>query len=262
MLGAMPALVLDCDGVLAESERDGHLAAFNRAFAEFGLPLRWSDEEYGRLLLVSGGKERVESALTPELARAGGVPVDRDGRREWLARFHERKTAIFRELAETDGLTARPGVVRLVGEARTAGWTVAVASTASEESVRVVLRAVLGPGDAAGVAVFAGDVVAAKKPDPAIYRLALERLDVGADEAVVIEDSRNGLLAATGAGLPCVITVSSYSRGEDFREAALVVTSLGDPGEPMEVLANRSAAVPNGVVALRDLEALRGARAG
>jgi HAD superfamily hydrolase (TIGR01509 family) len=254
----MPALILDCDGVIAESERDGHWPAFNRAFAEFGVPVRWSEDEYGEKLLVSGGKERVATVLTPEVARAGGLPRDPGARREWLVRFHERKTAIFRELAERDGMRPRPGVVRLVDEALAAGWTLAVASTASNESVRIILGAALG-ARAASFAVFAGDVVPVKKPDPAIYLLALERLGTTSGEAVVVEDSRNGLLAAVGAGLPCVVTPSSFTRGEDFAEAALVVSSLGDPDRPMEVLANRSAASPEGRVTLADLEAVLGA---
>jgi HAD superfamily hydrolase (TIGR01509 family) len=253
----MPLLAFDCDGVLAESERDGHLAAFNRAFAEFGLPVNWSDEEYGKLLLVSGGKERVASVLTPTLVAAAGLPRDPDGQREWLSRFHRRKTAIFRELAENDALRPRPGVVRLVDAALAAGWRLAIASTASEESVRVILRTVLGPHRDERFTVFAGDVVAVKKPDPEIYRLVLERMGAAPEEAVVIEDSRNGLLAATGAGLPCVVTVSSFTRAEDFGEAALVVTSLGDPGEPMEIVANRSTASPDGWITLRDLDAVR-----
>ena len=252
----MPALIFDCDGVIAESERDGHWPAFNRTFAELGVPVRWSEEEYAEKLLVSGGKERVATVLTPRLLRATGLPGDPAGRGEWLARFHERKTAIFREIAERDGLRARPGIVRLVDEALEAGWTLAVASTASEESVRIILRAVLGAERAAHFAVLAGDVVAVKKPDPSIYVLALDRLGASAGEAVVIEDSRNGLLAAVGAGLPCVVTPSSFTRGEDFAEAALVVSTLGDPGEPLEVLANRSAATPGDRLTPADLQAL------
>jgi HAD superfamily hydrolase (TIGR01509 family) len=252
----MAALVFDCDGVLAESERYGHLAAFNRTFAEFGLPIHWSEEEYGELLLVSGGKERVASVLTPEVVRATGLPSDPVEQREWLGRFHERKTAIFRKIAASEGLRPRTGVVRLVDAAVEAGWPLGVASTASEESVGVILETVLGRRRAARFAVLAGDVVAAKKPDPSIYRLAVERLGATPEETVVIEDSRNGLLAATRAGLQCVVTVSSFSAGEDFAEAALVVSSLGDPGEPMEVLANRSPASPNGQIELRDLEAV------
>jgi HAD superfamily hydrolase (TIGR01509 family) len=252
----MTALVFDCDGVLAESERDGHLEAFNRAFAEFGVPVQWSEADYGEKLLISGGKERVASILTPELVRAAGLPTSPGGRREWLGRFHARKTAIFRDLAEEGSLRPRPGVVRVVDAALEAGWTLAVASTASEDSVGVILETVLGGGRAREFAIFAGDVVDAKKPDPAIYRLALERLATTPAETVVVEDSRNGLLAATGAGLRCVITVSHFSAGEDFAEAALVVSSLGDPGEPMTIFANGSPASPDGYVTLADLAAV------
>src|SRR5262249_55094956 len=161
-----------------------------------------------------------------------------------------------REIAERDGIRPRPGVVRLVDEALDAGWTLAVASTASDESVRIILRAVLGADRAALFAVFAGDVVPVKKPDPSIYVLALERLGASPHETVVIEDSRHGLLAAIGAGLPCVVTPSSFTRSDDFAEAALVVTTLGDPGEPLQVLANRSVAMPGDFLTLPDLEAL------
>ncbi len=110
------------------------------------------------------------------------------------------------------------------------------------------------------VPVFAGDIVSAKKPDPAIYTLALDAL--GADPAgtLVIEDSRNGLLAATGACLPCLITVNGYTRGENFDQAVLVVSELGDPGRPpIEVLANRGSACPGDYVTLGDLqECIRG----
>ena len=136
-------------------------------------------------------------------------------------------------------LPARPGVARLIGEALDAGWTLAVASTSAEPSVRAVLDHVAGPDDAARFAVvLAGDVVPRKKPAPDIYELALERLGVGAGEALVVEDSRNGLEAAVGAGLRCLVTVNGYTADEDFGEAALVVTSLGDPGgERTRVLA-------------------------
>ncbi len=73
----------------------------------------------------------------------------------------------------------------------------------------------------------------------------------------MIEDSRNGLLAAVGAGLRCVVTVSSYTGDEDMGEAVLVVTSLGDPGEGAEVLANRGATEVGVMVTLADLDACR-----
>jgi len=99
-----------------------------------------------------------------------------------------------------------------------------------------------------------------KKPAPDIYLLALEKLGVAPDGVLVIEDSRNGLEAARGAGLRCLITVNGYTAHEDFSEAVLVVSSLGDPGgERSVVIANRSDARPGDFVALTDLEAcLRG----
>ena len=120
-----------------------------------------------------------------------------------------------------------------------------------------MLEHAVGETLATRFAVFAGDVVVAKKPDPAIYTLAVEQLGLRPGDGLVIEDSRNGLLAAVGAGLPCVVTVSGYNAEEDLNEAVLVLTSLGEPGEPARVLANRSAANPGDLLNLADLDACR-----
>jgi HAD superfamily hydrolase (TIGR01509 family) len=251
----VPALIFDCDGVLADTERDGHRPAFNQTFAEAGIPVQWSEEDYAEKLRIGGGKERMASLLTDEFVAANGLPADAEGQKELLAGWHRRKTEIYKEMVRAGHLPGRPGIARIVDEARQAGWSLAVASTSAEESVRAVLEHVVGPEAAASFEVFAGDVVAAKKPDPAIYVLALERMGVDAADAIVIEDSRNGLLAAVGAGLRCLVTVSGYTADEDMSEALLVVASLGDPGEPARVLADRGAARPGDQVTLADLEA-------
>ncbi|EYR62966.1 haloacid dehalogenase [Actinotalea ferrariae CF5-4] len=259
----MTALIFDCDGVLGDTERYGHLPAFNRTFDELGLPVRWSEEEYGEKLRIGGGKERMASLFAdPAFVAEAGIPDDDAARKDLLAQWHRAKTAAFTELVGSGGVPARPGIARVITEALDAGWTVAVASTSAEPSVRAVLEHAVGAEVAARVPVFAGDVVPAKKPDPGIYLLALEELGLDRDETVVVEDSRNGLLAATRAGLRCVVTVNGYTREEDFAEAALVVSDLGDPdGDAVEVLADR---VPVGVghhVTLADLEAVLAAPA-
>jgi HAD superfamily hydrolase (TIGR01509 family) len=253
----VPALIFDCDGVLADTERDGHRPAFNETFAEVGLPVHWSEEQYGEKLRIGGGKERMASLLTGEFVRANGLPTDAEGQRDLLADWHRRKTATYKAIVRAGRLPARPGIARIVNEALDAGWSLAVASTSAEESVRAVLEHGVGAESAGRFAVFAGDAVAAKKPDPAIYELALEQLGISAADAIVIEDSRNGLLAAVGAGLRCVVTVSSYTAEEDMSEAVLVVSSLGDPGEPARVLANRGAARPGDQVTLAVLDTCR-----
>ncbi len=253
----MTALLFDCDGVLADTERYGHLPAFNATFAEFGLPVRWDVEEYGRRLRIGGGKERMASLFTdPAFAEAAGVPADAEGRAEVLARWHAHKTAVFKRMVRDGALPPRPGIARVITEAVAAGWTVAVCSTSAEESVRAVLEHAVGTSVAAQVPVFAGDVVPAKKPDPAVYLLAVDKLGLDPADTLVVEDSRNGLRAAHAAGLRCLVTVNGYTRDEDFGEAVAVVSELGDPDrDPVEVLANRGAAHLGPYVTLADLRA-------
>jgi HAD superfamily hydrolase (TIGR01509 family) len=250
------ALIFDSDGVLADTERYGHLPAFNQTFAEFDLPVRWSEAEYKDRLRIGGGKERMASMLTSDFVREAGLPTDPEGQRAAVATWHRRKTEIYKGMVQAGKLPGRPGVARIIGDALAAGWPVAVASTSAEASVRAVVEHVLGPDLAARVAVYAGDIVPAKKPDPAIYNLAVDDLGLDRDRTLVIEDSRNGLLAAVGAGLRCLVTVNDYTRDEDFDEAVLVVSELGDPGgEPIEVIANRGRARPGPYLTLDDLAA-------
>jgi HAD superfamily hydrolase (TIGR01509 family) len=253
----LSTLIFDCDGVLADTERFGHLPAFNATFREFGLPVQWSAAEYGRLLQIGGGKERMATLLTPAFVATAGLPRDPDGQAAEVARWHARKTAIYTDMVAAGKLPPRPGIQRIIREAQEAGWTLGVASTSAEPSVRAILDVAAGAERAARFdLLLAGDVVAHKKPAPDIYRLAVERLGVPQAEVLVIEDSRNGLVAAVGAGLSCLVTVSDYTAEEDFSEACMVVTSLGDPdGEATRVLANRSAAAPGDWVTLSDLEA-------
>ncbi len=253
----MSTLIFDCDGVLADTERYGHLPAFNQTFEEFGIPVHWSEEDYGRKLLIGGGKERMSSELTPEVIRSAGLPEDPEGLAAEVAKWHKRKTALYTEMVAAGKLPPRPGIRRIISDAQDAGWKLGVASTSAEASVHAILDYAVGPDRAARFDLFlAGDVVPKKKPDPGIYLLALERLGVPASDALVVEDSRNGLLAAVGAGLRCVMTVNGYTEEEDSTEAILVVSSLGDPGgECTRVIANRSSARPGDYITLADLEA-------
>jgi HAD superfamily hydrolase (TIGR01509 family) len=250
------ALIFDCDGVLADTERYGHLPAFNAAFEELGLPVRWSEDEYAEKLKIGGGKERMASLFSDaEFVREAGIPPDEDSRSSLLATWHKTKTAWFKKLVADGRIPGRPGIARVITAALDAGWTVAVASTSAEESVRAVLEHAVGAEVAGRVPVFAGDVVPAKKPDPAIYNLTVESLGLDRADTLVVEDSRNGLLAATGAGLACLVTVNGYTRDEAFDEAVLVVSELGDPGRPpVEVLVNRGTAEPGEYLTLDDLQ--------
>ncbi len=228
----MPALIFDCDGVLADTERDGHLPAFNLTFAEFGLPISWDDATYAQKLRIGGGKERIASVFTPEVAADAGVGADAEEQGALIKRLHARKTELFTERVEAGLLPGRPGIHRIIAEALDAGWTVAVASTSAEPSVRAVLRHAAGDDSYEQCHVFAGDIVAHKKPAPDIYLKVLDDLGLEPSECVVVEDSGIGVEAAVGAGLTVLVTVSSYTADDDFSRATVVLPSLGDPGRP------------------------------
>jgi|GEM_PF-78578 len=220
----MKALIFDCDGVLADTERDGHRVAFNKAFEAKGLAIEWSVELYGELLAVSGGKERMRHYFDQY-----GWPDDVADSDTLIKELHKLKTDFFLQIIESGDLPLRPGVARIVDEAIAANMTLAVCSTSHERAVNLVVEKLLGSQRKGHFsAILAGDVVSKKKPDPEIYNLASQRLGLEPSECVVVEDSRNGLLAAKAAGMHCVVTTNGYTEDEDFTEADLVVSELGD----------------------------------
>lgn len=221
----LAALIFDVDGTLAETERDGHRVAFNRAFADLGVGWHWDVATYGRLLAVTGGKERM-SAYWRE--REAGEPDD-----ELIRRIHRRKTEIYGDIVAAGGIPLRPGIARLLAEARARGLRLAIATTTSPENVDALLRVALG-ADAAQLfdVVGAGDIVPAKKPAPDIYDWVLAQLRLAPARCVAFEDSAPGLAAARGADLATVITEGEYTRGADFAGALAVLDGLGEPHAP------------------------------
>lgn len=219
----MDALIFDCDGVLVDTERDGHRVAFNAAFEEAGLGVNWSVERYGALLTTGGGKERMVRHFEET-----GWPNGYDDHAALIALLHKKKTDLFTNLIETGALPLRPGVMRLVDEALAANLPIAVCSTSNEKSVRAIVEILLGPTRSPKIRIFAGDIVKAKKPDPAIYNLAAETLSLDPKKCVVIEDSHIGLSAAKAAGMNCIVTKSPYTQDEDFSLADRVVSHLDE----------------------------------
>lgn len=237
----MKALIFDCDGVLVDTERDGHRVAFNRAFAEAGIRAEWDVKLYGELLKIAGGKERMTHYFDVK-----GWPRGKTAE-NLIPELHKKKTAIFTALIAGGNLPLRPGIARIVEEAHAAGIRLGVCTTSDPKSIAGVLDLLGARRKAWFEIVLAGDIVKKKKPDPEIYLLAKERLGLDGKDCVVIEDSRNGLLASLGAGMPTLITTSTYTKGENFEGAAMVVPELGDP--------------PKVQVTLEDLRAIAARRA-
>ena len=231
----LEALLFDVDGTLADTERDGHRVAFNAAFADAGLGWQWDEALYGRLLAVTGGKERIRYYLD----RFNTGFVRPAGFEAFVADLHRAKTDHYTRMLAEGRIPLRTGVMRLLEEARARDLRLAVATTTTPENVTALLRSGLGE---AGIGWFeviaAGDIVPAKKPAPDIYLWAMEKMALAPGQCLALEDSHNGVQAVTRAGIKAlVVTVNAYTRNEDLTGAALVVDHLGDADHPCFALA-------------------------
>ena len=250
---ALRALLWDVDGTLAETERDGHRRAFNRAFADAGLPVCWSVESYASWLAISGGGERIAAQLQ---ALEGQPPSA-----QRVAALQQAKQGHYRQLVDAGELALRPGVAALLEAAHAAGLAQVIVTTSGRSAVTALAEQLLGPLTAVFAFWICGDDVARKKPDPEAYNrattLLLERgLAEHSGELLVIEDSRNGLAAAQAAGLGCLLTASHYGQGEWLAQppgaqALALVSDLGAEGRVLQ-----GPACQDGGITLSYLQAL------
>ena len=254
---SLQALIFDVDGTLADTERDGHRVAFNRAFTAAKIGWNWTPELYGNLLAVTGGKERIRHYINNHSEEGLSAPVELTD--ELAADLHAAKQTYYRELLEAGKVNLRPGVARLIDEARDSGVRLAIATTTTPENVDLLVRHTLGSAALDWFEVIgAGDMVPAKKPAPDIYFEVLRQLRLNPTYALAIEDSAHGLAAATQAGLKTLITINGYTCDQDFSQAAAVVDCLGEPGNP--AIAQQGGQPPNGVVDLAFLTLLLGSQ--
>ena len=248
-MGKIKAFFFDQDGVIIDTEKDGHRVSFNMTFKEFGFTDEWSVEYYHELLQIAGGKERMKHHLQ---TKGFSKPIRPEEVDELVKAMHKRKTALFVELIESGELPLRPGIRRFMHEAMDAGLKVCVCTTSNEQSAKAITEKILS--DIKFDVVLAGDVVEKKKPDPAIYNLALSMTGLDPDEVMVVEDSRNGVLAAKAAHTNVIVTTNPYTENEDLGSGDIIVSCLGDEdGEKGNLIKAGISLKFNGVLHIKDL---------
>ena len=223
-MSKIKAVFFDQDGVIIDTERDGHRVSFNMTFKEFGFTDEWSVEYYHELLQIAGGKERMKHHWK---TKGFSKPLTEEEIDNLVKEMHKRKTALFVELIESGKLPLRPGIHRFMKELMEAGIKIGVCTTSNEQAAKAITEGILS--DIKFEVVLAGDVVEKKKPDPEIYNLGLAKLELKPEEAFVVEDSKNGVKAAKAAGLKTIVTTNPYTEKEDVEAGDVIVSCLGDP---------------------------------
>jgi HAD superfamily hydrolase (TIGR01509 family) len=252
-MSKIKAVFFDQDGVIIDTERDGHRVSFNMTFKEFGFTDEWSVEYYHELLQIAGGKERMKHHWQ---TKGFSKPLTEEEIDVLVKDMHKRKTALFVELIETGKLPLRPGIHRFMKEAMEAGLKIAVCTTSNEKAAKAITEGILS--DIKFEIVLAGDVVEKKKPDPEIYNLALSKLGLTPDEVFVVEDSKNGVKAAKASGANVIVTTNSYTEKEDVDAGDVIVSCLGDPDGAKATLRKGEIKGFDGVVHVKQLMELFG----
>ena len=244
----LKALIFDVDGTLANTE-EAHRQAFNYSFKQAGLDWEWDVELYTKLLKVTGGKERIRFYVEDFLKET----IEQDK----VISLHLAKNDRYQSVVLDNQLPLRPGVKRIIEQARAQNMTIAIATTTSPGNVNNLVKACFGEEALAWFDIIAeGELVPIKKPKPDVYEYVLDHLKVKAEECIAFEDSYNGVRAATCINIPTLITLNNYTAEDDFSGAMIVLDSLGDEETPCNILSTEIDTKIDGMVNMDTIVAM------
>ena len=203
------AVIFGAIGTIAETS-ELQRRAFNEAFAENAIAVRWRLDQYRALLRIPGGRQRIRLAL------GDAAPA------ELVERIHASKTTRFHELLAAGPDVVRPGFERFVTELLERDVRIAIASTTVRTSIELLLECLRDVRPSDFDAILSTDDVRKPKPHGEVYRVCLERLDVDATDALAIEDAASGVASANRAGLQALAIPGANTAGHNFSSALAV----------------------------------------
>ncbi|MBT8241033.1 MAG: HAD-IA family hydrolase [Acidimicrobiia bacterium] len=247
MAEILEAIVFGSLGTIGETS-ELHRNAFNQTFEELGLEWHWSVDTYNDLLETVGGKDRILA-----FARSHG---DASVTVSTATELHAYKTKVYADLVRQSPSVLRPGVARLVREARSAGVPLGLATSTTAESLHSNFD---NFGDLLTLDHFDEVITISDldrgKPAPDAHVVCMSRLKVRASRTVAIEDTEASVASAFIAGATVVATPGAHSGARNYSSAAVTVSSLGDP-EDQAFLIGDGPRLDDGMVTLRWLSRL------
>ena len=232
----LSAVLFDVDGTISETE-DFHRKSFNEAFKEFNLDWFWDEAIYKELINIGDGKERIEY----HIKRAWPEMLEYKNLTKYINSIHKVKNEIFKDFIMDSDITFRPGVLRLINELRENNIRIAIVSSTTQDDLLTLFKNGLNMDPTSTFDLIAhGGCTENKRPSPEIYEWILEKLRIAPQSCVAIEDSLRGLRSAVNANINVLVTPSLYTKNENFEEANIVVSSLGEYEKPFEVIKGKT----------------------
>lgn len=202
-------IIFDMDGVLVDSEKI--YMEMNRAFfRELGAEITY--EEYQTFIGISATKMWTYIKEKANLLQS-------------VEELKEQEKELKHKTLKEAELVPTPGLIGLLDMLKLNGHTLAIASSGLRKNIDLILEK-LGIGKYFDL-IVSGEQVVKGKPEPDIFLKAAGHFQVSPSHCIVIEDSRNGVLAAKAAGMYCIGYNNPSSGNQDLSKADIIIDSLG-----------------------------------
>lgn len=229
----MPAILFGSIGTVAESS-ELQRQAFNLAFKAYGLDWHWEREPYRKLLVYSGGEQRIKAWAT---SQQSAQTIDAHA-------IHASKSEIYQRLLSESGLQPRSGVLQVIRAAQRHGVAVGMVSATSPENVDQLISALHPHLKRSDFSLLTNSTCFKhRKPAPDAYAYALQTLKLASSECIAIEDNADGLASALAAGIQCLAFPGENTTEHDYSGAAQIVDHVSFDAL-MTLISERKAANP------------------
>ena len=211
----MRSFIFDFNGTLYQ-DCPMHLAAWGRFYEKYGVP--FTEEMFYKYMCGPPNDEIIRRML-------GDGPSD-----EEVQRMSEEKELFYRQIVWDDPTLQHltPGAEEMLDMLKARGVPHAIATGSIKSNVDFYMDTLHIDRWFDYDHIFHAHEGVPGKPDPAVYRLAMEKLGYAPEDTVVVEDGLAGVQSAVGAGVKTIIAIDTTLGAEAFRNIPEVVSIIHD----------------------------------